>query len=311
MYDNIDLKLGIDETPGIDLLNEIPCRLTRQSVTTFPDGAISVIGYLESAKIQVTAQAVKVKDTSLCKWFLGDNFQGLTRGDTRHAVEKMSDLLLLPMDRAAVTRIDVAQNFIMRHEKAVYFDHLGGLQYFNRFQQNNGLYYSNGNKTLLFYEKVHEQQVKGQPIPEMYRERTCMRYEQRYKRRLLQCFNLPELRASLLYDPVFYTGIVNRWKNDYEKIKKINDIQINYSMIKTKKDQANQAILFYVTQRGGELQVINEIKEAYKRGELTKKQAHDLRQQVEQACKSDVMTCSSDVIHELDNKVKEAARFYL
>jgi hypothetical protein len=215
------------------------------------------------------------------------------------------------MDRAKVTRIDVAQNFIMRHEKSVYFDHLGGLQYFNRFQQNNGLYYSNNNKTLLFYEKVHEQQDKGQPIPEMYRERTCLRYEQRYKKRLLQCFNLPELRASLLYDPVFYTDIINRWKSEYEKIKKINDIQINYSMIKTKKDQANQAILFYVTQRGGELQVINEIKEAYKRGELSKKQAYDLRQQVEEACKSDVLTCSSDVIQELDKKVKEAARFYL
>jgi hypothetical protein len=215
------------------------------------------------------------------------------------------------MDQAMVTRIDVAQNFIMKYEKSVYFDHLGGLQYFNRFQQNNGLYYSNTLKTLLFYEKVYEQQVKGQPIPEMYRERTCMRYEQRYKRRLLQCFNLPELRAALLYDPVFYTEIVNRWRSEYEKIKKINDIQINYSMVKTKKDQANQAILFYVTQRGGELQVINEIKEAYKRRELSKKQAHDLRQQVEEACKADVMTYSSEVIHELDKKVKEAARFYL
>lgn len=311
MYDNIDLKLGIEEAPGVALLNVIPGRLTRQSVTTFPDGAISITGYLESAKIQVTTQAVKLKDTSLCKWFLGNNFQGLTRGNTRQAVEKLSDLLLLPMDRAAVTRIDVAQNFIMRHEKTVYFDHLGGLQYFNRFQQNNGLYYSNGNKTLLFYEKVHEQQDKGQPIPEMYQGRQVMRYEQRYKRRLLQCFNLPELKASLLYDPVFYTEIVNRWKDEYEKIKKINDIQINYSMVKTKKDQANQAILFYVTQRGGELQVINEIKEAYKRGELSKKQAYDLRQQVEEACKSDVLTYSSDVILELDKKVKEAARFYL
>lgn len=311
MYDNIDLKLGIDETPGIDLLNVIPARLTRQSETTFSDGNISITGYLESMKVRVSAQAVKVIDTSLCKWFLGDNFQGMSRGDTRRAFEKLSDLLRLPMDRAAVTRIDVAQNFIMRHEKNVYFDHLGGLQYFNRFQQNNGLYYSNGNKTLLFYEKVHEQQIKKEPIPEMYLERTCLRYEQRYKKRLLQCFNLPELKASLLYDPVFYTEIVNRWESDYEKIKKINDIQIDYSMIKTKKDQANQALLFYVTQRGGELKVINEIREAYKRGELSKKQAYDLRQQVEEACKSDILTSSSDVIQELDKKVKETARFYL
>ena len=82
-------------------------------------------------------------------------------------------------------------------------------------------------------------------------------------------------------------------------------------MIKTRKDQARQALLFYIQERGGELKVINEIREAYKRRELTKKRAHDLRKQIEEACKSDVMTCSSDVIQELDKKVKEAARFYL
>jgi len=82
-------------------------------------------------------------------------------------------------------------------------------------------------------------------------------------------------------------------------------------MVKTKKEQAYQAILFYVTQKGGELQATNEIREAYKRGELSKKQAHDLRQQVEEACRSKSLTASSDVIQELDKKVKEAARFYL
>ena len=82
-------------------------------------------------------------------------------------------------------------------------------------------------------------------------------------------------------------------------------------MIKTRKDQANQAILFYVTQRGGELVVMNEIKEAYKKGELTKKQAYDLRQQVDEACKCEPFTSSNDAIHELDKKVKEAVRFYL
>ena len=311
MYDNINLRLPAFEALGVDLLHDLPDRLTRPNKTTFSDGTVSISGYLGSLKIRVSDSSVKIIDSSLCKWYLGDNFQALSRGDTRQAIEKLSDLLRLPMDRAAVTRIDVAQNFIMRHEKGVYFNHLGALQYFQRYQQQNGLYYSNSNKTLLFYEKVYEQQDKGQPIPEIYQERTCLRYEQRYKKRLLQCFNLPELRASLLYDPVFYTDIVNRWKSEYEKIKKLNDIQINYTMIKTKKDQANQAILFYVTQRGGELQVINEIREAYKRGDLTKKQSYDLRQQVDEACKCEPFTSSSDVILELDKKVKEAARFCL
>lgn len=295
----------------MDLIQVIPARLTRCSQTVFENGLVSIVGYHGSLKVKVSEQAVKISDSSLCKWFLGDNFQGLTRGDTKRAIQRLSDELGLPIGRAVVTRIDVAQNFIVRHEKNIYFNHLGGLQYFDRLQQNNGLYYSNGNNSLVFYEKVHEQTIKGQPIPEMYRGRTCLRYELRCKRRLLQTFNRPELRAADLYEPGFYCELVNRWKGEYLRIKKINDLQINYSMVKTKKDQANQAILWYVSQRGGELQVINEIKEAYKKGELTKKQAHDLKNQVEEACRSEAMTATSDVIQELDKKVKEAARFYL
>ena len=311
MYDNIDMKLGIEEAGGVDLLHDLPGRLTRSNKTTFENGDVSISGYLGSLKVRVSEQSIKIKDSSICKWYLGDNFQGLSRGDTRHAIENLSDLLCLPMDRATVTRIDVAVNLIMKYEKSVYFDHLGTLKYFNRLPHPNGLYYSNTLKTLLFYEKVHEQTDKGQPIPEMYRGRDVLRYEQRYKKRLLQCFNLPKLTASTLYDPVFYVNLVNRWMSDYERIKKINDIQIDYTMIKTKKDQARQALLFYVKERGGELTVINEIREAYKRGDLKKKQAYDLRQQVEEACKCDFMTSRSEVIEELDKKVKEAARFYL
>jgi hypothetical protein len=311
MYDNIDLRLTAQDAGGVDLLDEIPGRLTRCSQTFYDNGQASVVGYNGLLKIRVTSQVLKIQDSSLCKWYLGDNFQGMSRGDAKNSIEKLSDLLHLPMERANVTRIDAAHNFIMKHEKQIYFTHLGDLQHYQRLQQPNGLYYSTANKTLLFYEKVHEQTDKGQPIPEMYRGRQVLRYEQRYKKRLLQSFNLPEIKASALYDPAFYVGLVDRWRNDYEKIKKINDIQIDYTMIKTKKDQARQAILFYVQQRGGELTVINEIREAYKKGELTKKQAYDLREQVEEACRADQLTTTSDVIQELDKKVKEAARYYL
>ena len=310
MYDNIDMRLGIEEAQGVDLLQDIPGRLTNQKNMTFERKPF-VSGYLGSLKVGVSEKALKIKDSSLCKWYLGDNFQGLSRGDTRHAIEKLSDLLLLPMDRAIVTRLDVAANLIMRYDKAVYYNHLGNLQYYKRFEQPNGLYYSTEDKVIIFYEKVHEQTDKGQPIPEMYRGRDVLRYEQRYKRKLLQCFNLPELRASTLYDPDFYVNLVNRWRSEYERIKKLNDIHLDYNMIKTKKDQARQAILFYVQERGGELAVINEIKEAYKKGELTGKQTHDLKEQVEEACKCDLLTARSEVIEELDKKVKEAARFYL
>jgi hypothetical protein len=68
MYDNIDLKLDKNEVKGVDLLNDLPARLTRPNKTIFDDGAVSITGYLGSLKVRVSDQAVKIFDSSLCKW---------------------------------------------------------------------------------------------------------------------------------------------------------------------------------------------------------------------------------------------------
>ena len=57
--------------------------------------------------------------------------------------------------------------------------------------------------------------------------------------------------------------------------------------------------------------MIAQISEAQKRGELTKKQAYDLRQTIIDVCKvREGLTMKSDAIQELDKKVNEAVRFY-
>ena len=66
-----------------------------------------------------------------------------------------------------------------------------------------------------------------------------------------------------------------------------------------------------IEQRGGQIAVINEINEAYKRGQLTAKQAHDMRDAVNSACKvGDSLTKPNDAILELDKKIDEATRFF-
>lgn len=145
----------------------------------------------------------------------------------------------------------------------------------------------------------------------MYKNRNLLRYEQRYLQRLREQFNLPEIRASLLYDEHFYSNLIKNWYNDYKNINKLRDnIKFDYAMIKTKKQFSLQAILFYVIQKGGELEALKEIAEAQRQGLLTKKQAFDLRDEIKKACKSKLLTSASDIIAELDTKVKQAVKFY-
>ena len=223
---------------------------------------------------------MKIKDGSLCKWYLGDNFQTMGRGDTQRAIEKLSDTLHVPMSKATVTRLDIAQNFITKHPPEVYLSHLGILKYATRLQEPNGIYYSQTGGRLCFYDKNREQKSHREPIPELYEGRNVLRYEQRYTNRIASQFKVSEVTGAMLYDEAFYIGLLNRWKEAYE-------------------------------QAGGQIQMIEQINEAQKRGELSKKQAFDLRQTINEACKiRDGLIVPNEAIRELDKKVSEAVKYY-
>ena len=118
MFDTINFKLTRSDYNGADFLSEVPCYITDVSEHLYSNGIV-ITGSLGNLKISCNEYQVKVKDGSLCKWYLGDNLQTMNRKDTKMAIEKLSDLLHIPMNKAMVTRIDVSQNFIMKHPPKV------------------------------------------------------------------------------------------------------------------------------------------------------------------------------------------------
>jgi hypothetical protein len=311
MYDNLDFNLSIDKVNNCDFLREIPNKLERTSEHFFNDGNdIAISGSLGLLKVSVSKNKVKIKDSSFCKWLLGDNLQGLYRGDVQRGFEKLSDLLGLPMEKANVTRIDLAQNLIVKYEQSTYLNHLGNLQYYSRMPQNNGLYYQNGNGKLVFYNKIHEANIKGVPIPEIFKNRHLLRYERRFTTKLANQFNMAEITVKSLYDEVFYTNIIDRWYNDYLKIQKIAKTQIDFTMVKKVSDLKNQGLILLVNQNGGLLETIKLIEEAKKLNKITSKEAFDQKKAINDAFKNDLFTSKSELITELDQKMKESIRFY-
>lgn len=311
------MTLTSEQAGNIDLLAEVPCKLVNVNSGSQMNYKTKKVvhyayGYIENLKVRVTEYRINIHDSSLCKWFFGENFQTLTRGDTKRAIEKLSDLLRLPMQKARLTRIDLAQNIIVRYETPVYYNHLGILQFYKRLEQDRGLYYNNPKRILAFYDKVADYKHKRLPVPEMYQNRNVLRYEMRFTKQLLRQFNLPQLNAELLYNEQFYIDIIERWHTEYKNISKIrNSNLIDYTMIKTKRQLEKQALLLLINEQGGELEFYKKIAEAQAKGELTKKQAFDFRNLIKEAGKSDLLTCESDVITELDKKINEAVKYYV
>lgn len=295
----------------MDFLAETPCYLEDVVEHSFENGLVALTGSVGGLKVSLNHFQVKVKDGSLCKYYMGDNFKTMGRKDTQRAIEKLSDTLHLPMSLAAVTRLDVAQNFCTKHPPEVYLNHLGSLKYATRLQEPHGVYYSQTGGRLAFYDKNQEQRTKREPIPELYEDRNVLRYEQRYTQRLAKQLGVAVVTGGLLYDETFYVGLLNRWRDSYINIQKINDVVYNFQAMKTRQQFYRMGVLSLVEQAGGQIQMIAQISEAQKRGELTKKQAYDLRQTVIEVCKvREGLTVKSDAISELDKKVREAVMFY-
>ena len=316
MIDSLNMTLDVDEAGNVDLLSQIPCYFDDEPQEHYyPDATggkyIVLGGHLGSLYISVSRLGVRIKDSSFCKWLLGDNFKTLTRGDIKRGIEKLSDSLHLPMDKARVTRLDIGQNIVVKNPVDVYFNHLGSLKWTKRLPQPTGLYYTGTNLQLCFYDKVREQRRAGCKIPELYDGKNVLRYEIRFEHRLPQTLNVPNVTGRLLFDEAFYIGLVQKWRGFYLNIKKINDIDLNFEIMTTKRDLYKVGLLTLVEQRGGQLQFIEQINEAAKRGELTKKQAHDLREAVMNACKvkGDIVK-PNQTIQELDKKIDEATRFF-
>ncbi|MBT3386149.1 MAG: hypothetical protein HN410_20740, partial [Prolixibacteraceae bacterium] len=265
-----------------------------------------ITGYLDTAKIKISENRVKFYDSSICKYYLGDNFKTLSKGDTKRAIEKLSDTLHLPFHLANVTRIDFAQNLIMQYAEKTYYPYLGEAQYYNRLEQNNGLYYNNQKRQLLFYGKEYEQKVKKQSVPELYENQNVLRFEMRFKKQLRKQFNRPEIIASLLYDETFYFNLVKMWRNEYLEIQKINSKLIGMKATGSKKEFIENLALFSVLELG-QSKVLHKVKEWQEQGLISKKQAYDLRVATKQLSRIKVDGKGNELITELDKKIKEVS----
>ena len=312
MFDTVNLRLTRVEVTGVDFLSEIPCNLDGDSIAvhSFADGEV-ITGTLGNLKVSLNAYQVKVKDGSLCKWYLGNNFQAMGRKDTQRALEKLSDTLHLPLDKATVTRLDLAQNIVVKHPTDVYLNHLGLLKNATRLAEPHSIYYNKTGLRMAFYDKNREQKTKHEQIPELYEGRNVLRYEQRYTQRVARQLNVLEVKGAMLYDEAFYITLLNKWRDSYKDIQKINDVSVNFQAMKTKQNLYRMGVLSLIEQMGGQIAMIEQIAEAQKRGELSRKQAYDLKQAVQDACTlRDGLTIPNEAIAELDKKVNEAVRFY-
>jgi hypothetical protein len=308
MYDTIHLWLPIYDTGRIDVSKTLQ-KLSRKTEHIKQDGQVKVSGSLRNFKVTLSELGISLKG-SLAKYFLNDNFQTLTRSDSAKAVEMISDELILPFLNAKVTRIDFAQNFIMDFEPKAYYKFLGDCQHYERKTLSNSLYYTNGLRQKLFYNKKAEGKAKGLTLPEVWNGQNVLRYEMRFTSRLPKQFNQAEITASSLSDEKFYMAIFDKWLAEYEAINKLHSINFNLSNMNSPKDFWKQINLMAINMIGQD-KVMQEIENLRHQKAFDKPEYYSrLKKEIKELCKTPEMTAPSDLMAELDNKIRASKKYY-
>ncbi|MEH6746462.1 MAG: phage/plasmid replication protein [Maribacter arcticus] len=308
MYDTINLWLPIDKAGSLDVSKTLQS-LSGITEHTRDDGQVYVSGYLNNYKVNISERGVSLKG-SLAKYFLPDNFHTLTRADIARAFEMMADELCLPIQKAKVNRFDFAQNFLMDYKPEAYYNFLGECQYYNRQPQSKSLYYTNTLRQKLFYNKIAEGKAKGLSLPDVWNGQNVLRYEMRFTSRLPKQFNRPELLVSTLSDEKFYMTVFDKWQAEYETINKLNSINFKLSDMNSPKDFWKQINLMAINMIGQD-KIMQEIENLRHQRAFDKPEYYSrLKKEIRELCKIPKMTTLSDLVQELDKKVKAAKRYY-
>lgn len=311
MYDTLSLWLPHNEIKESRYFQKVPTLLANVKETYKQDtDEVYYTGNILGMSASISNAGISLKG-SICKSYLNDNFKTLTRSDTQSSIEQLESVLNLPFKNANVKRVDFAQSFTVTQNPQNYFSFLGECNHYKRLTQPKSLYYQNGMRTKLFYNKIAEGKAKGQVIPAIWANKHILRYELRYTSRLPYQFNKAQIQAKDLYNECFYMDMIERWIKEYETINKNNSIldKMNTNQIETPKDFMYQMALLQIKDVGIQ-KTLESIEQLKAQNQFKHKEYYSrLKADIKKLCKTDVLTEGSNLVAELDKKVKQVKEY--
>lgn len=314
MYDNINFYLDSPEVDYSNLLEEVLQNgdniiVEKRGLTNsdIPFAYISIEGKNnQKLSFKVTPFRISLmgKNSSICKFYLGDNFQTLSLKQFNDAINEISVRLGVNVKKARVSRIDVAHNFYMNYSPSTYHNCLIYLSRFQRGDINGNLYFKTSRVELNFYDKKKEYREKRLKIPDEFKDvENVLRYEIRFKKNVSKVFG----RAITVHDlcsESFFNVVFQKWQDYYWKITKNNPIlfESETSTFKTK-DFRNYFMVQGVESTGGISYAYKLIDESKKAKSITKHNAVYLKTILDNAYKETCKSSKYDFTEELNEKM--------
>ncbi len=160
---------------------------------------------------------------SLCKYYFGNNLKTLGRSDILEGLQRLSDETGINIMDATITRIDIGENFPVKHTPKSYYPYLSECPYLDRLIQPSSLSYQNASGKLIHYDKfkqVKRQELKNLALS-MFGTKNIYRYEMQRFKNTKAFFNQSDFTVKDLCKPETMDFMVDKYIETYGKITKI------------------------------------------------------------------------------------------
>ena len=202
-------------------------------------------GHINGLRVTVTAKHVKVSG-SLSKYFRGTNLDSLTLSQVEKAIKQLGKDLGVPMVKADVERVDIAENFEMSCPPEFYISKMltFGASYPNRWEKDT-IYFpaSSDGVVLRFYDKskeVRRKRKKNNHTGSLSKGvgQNLLRYEICFGQKKIRQMFGHQLKAKDLYDKEVFWSFISEWLCSYDEIGILPDklFDVSFEQIKTQSD---------------------------------------------------------------------------
>jgi hypothetical protein len=130
-----------------------------------------------------------------------------------------------------------------------------------------------------------------------------LRYEYRLIGRISKTLNQNEVKMLHLYNEEFYINLLKLWQEKYFQIRKLNNISMKPT---TSAKQLEQIFASMYIQSLGQDKCLNMVKEWQKTNSLDRKTAYDMRNKIKSLNNLKDIAEESQLIKELDCKIKDS-----
>lgn len=246
MYDTIMLRLKKEDIEGKYQWKKVFQHVYQTCYYTQIEGGC---GYIDGLRVSVTENRIEIKG-SLSKYVYGNNIRTLTLEHIEKSIKGLSNTLGVPIDKADVIEVDIAENFEVSKSPDLYIAKLYSLGTSHPNKWKGTTYFPLKDGMVRVYDKSEEYRQRDKhrhkrescPLPNG--KKNLLRFEVRFKRNKIRQIFGRQLKACDLYNKLVFWQFISEWFGIYEDMGKISDklFDVKFEEIKSAKDMEDWCI---------------------------------------------------------------------